>query len=298
MMFRNLFPRHSFPRLSGSVSFLSLNSSCSPNCHFFTSRSFRRYLSRKAPPLRLPPKGAPVLSQPQGPRKPLEDLYLKFTRAISKDKEATKLYAGTSLGSYVVTTRTTAAFCLLYAGWNFYTITSDPLLNVSHFTTYAMGGICILMGAMGAVFIRRGTKLITGITAAPASGSMPEIRINVRRTMGFLKPREIVTTPSQVTLSSPIFVSKQHLHTYDMRRIREAFHERAIGPRLSFWKEPLKKISYLTWKTLINMRRAFTQEGFVYVEVKGISGSFRLDMTGYFGDEFLTFERCVAEESR
>ncbi|PGH05451.1 hypothetical protein GX51_02975 [Blastomyces parvus] len=298
MMVRNLYPRHSFPRLSGSVCFSSFNSSCPPNCHFFASRSFRRYVSQKAPPLRSPPKGARVLSQPQSPRKPLEDLYLKFTQAISKDKEATNLYTGTSLGSYVVTTRATAAFCLLYAGWNFYTITSDPLLNVSHFTTYAMGGICIMMGAMGAVFIRRGTKLVTGITATPASGSRPEIRIKVRRTMGFLKPREIVTTPSQVTFSNPIFVSKKRLNTLDMRRVREVFDDRrALELRLSFWKEPLRKISYLTWRTLINMRRAFTQEGFVYVDVKGISGSFRLDITGRFGDEFLTFERCIAEES-
>ncbi|EDN07783.1 predicted protein [Histoplasma mississippiense (nom. inval.)] len=214
-------------------------------------------------------------------------------QAISKNKEATKLYEGTSLGSYVATTRTTAIFCFLYAGWNFYTTTSDPLLSVSHFTTYALGGICILMGAMGAVFVRRGTSLITGITASPTHGSIPEIRIKIRRTIGFLKPREIVTSPSQVKLSSPIFVSKQQLQTHDMRRIREAFHERAIGPRLSFFKEPLKKISYFTWKTLINMRRAFTQEGFVYVEVKGMSGTFCLDMTGYFGDEFLAFESLV-----
>ncbi|KAG5290054.1 hypothetical protein I7I48_09559 [Histoplasma ohiense] len=296
MMFRNLFSRHCFPRLPSSIGCLSLNSSCPPNCHPFTSRSFRRYLSRK-PPLR-PLKGAPVLSPPQGPRKPLEDLYLKFNQAISKNKEDTKLYEGTSLGSYVVTTRTTAIFCFLYAGWNFYTTTSDPLLSVSHFTTYALGGICILMGAMGAVFVRRGTSLITGITASPTHGSIPEIRIKIRRAIGFLKPREIVTSPSQVKLSSPIFVSKQQLQTHDMRRIREAFHERAIGPRLSFFKEPLKKISYFTWKTLINMRRAFTQEGFVYVEVKGMSGTFRLDMTGYFGDEFLAFERCIAEASR
>ncbi|PGH31374.1 hypothetical protein GX50_05854 [[Emmonsia] crescens] len=296
-MFRNLCPRHSFPRLPSSVRSSSLRSSTLPNCQFFPSTSFKRYVSRKAPPPR-PLKGASVLSQPQAPRNPLEDLYLQFGRAISKHKEATKLYEATSLGSYVITTRTTAAFCFLYAGWNFYTTTSDPLLNVSHFTTYALGGICILMGAMGTIFIRRGTNLVTRITASPTPGSLPEIRINVRRAFWFLKPREIVTTPSKVTLSSPIFVSKHQLRVQDMRHIREAFHERNIGPRLSFWKEPLKKISYLAWKTLINMRRAFTQEGFVYVEVKGISGTFRLDITGYFGDEFLAFERCIAEESR
>ncbi|OAX83966.1 hypothetical protein ACJ72_01668 [Emergomyces africanus] len=296
-MFRNLPPRRSFPTLHSPTVSSSLNSFSPSTCHILASTSFKRYVSRKAAPPRSL-KGSPVLPLPKDPRKPLEDLYLKFNRAISKDKEPTKLYEATSLGSYVITTRTTAVFCFLYAGWNFYTTTSDPLLNVSHFTTYALGGICILMGAMGAVFIRRGTSLITRITAAPNRGNIPEVRINIRRVVGFMKPREIVTCPSKVTLSSPIFVSKQQLQVQDMRRIREAFHERAIGPRLSFWKEPLKKISYLTWKTLINMRRAFTQEGFVYVEVKGISGTFRLDMTGYFGDEFLAFERCIAEESR
>ncbi|OJD15103.1 hypothetical protein AJ78_04620 [Emergomyces pasteurianus Ep9510] len=296
-MFRNLRSLRSFPKIPSSVISSSLNSSSPPYCHIFTSTSFKRHVSRKIPQTN-PLKGSPVLSQPKDPRKPLEDLYLKFNRAISNAKEPTKLYEATSLGSYVITTRTTAVFCFLYAGWNFYTTTSDPLLDVSHFTTYALGGICILMGAMGTVFIRRGTSLITRITASSNSGNIPEIRINVRRVIGFMKPREIVTSPSRVTLSSPIFVSKQQLQVQDMRRIREAFHERAVGPRLSFWKEPLKKISYLTWKTLINMRRAFTQEGFVYVEVKGISGTFRLDITGYFGDEFLAFERCVAEESR
>ncbi|EEH48080.1 uncharacterized protein PADG_04164 [Paracoccidioides brasiliensis Pb18] len=294
---RVLCPRSVSPKSSCSVIFSPLLHFTSSKCEFFTPKTLKRHASQSAPPLRPLKGGSSILSKPRNPRKTIEELYFKFEQEISNNKEGTKLYAATAIGSYVFTTSTTAAFCFLYAGWNFYTTSVDPLVELNRFITYAMGGICVAMGAMGAVFIRRGTGLITRITAIPASRRTPEIRINVRRFFGFLKPREIVTTPSQISLSEPIFVSKQQLRVQDMRHIRRVFHERAAGPRLSFWKSPLKKISYVMWKTFMNMRRVFTQEGFVYIEVKGVSSTLRLDITGYFADEFLAFERCLAEET-
>ncbi|PGH14911.1 hypothetical protein AJ79_02774 [Helicocarpus griseus UAMH5409] len=305
-MFRALCPRFAVSELSCFSGSASLRCSAPSSCQFFfPSPSSKRHASTNAEDPKLRPiLNAPVSPQrripqtlAQQPTKSLEILLKEFNREISINKKPTKLYEPASMRSYIATNRTTAAFCYFYAGWNFYTTAADPLIEVSTLTSYLMGGVCVLMGAMGTIFLRRASNLVSGITAHPTSNNIPEIRIKVRRSLGFLKDHEIVTSPAKVSISNVIFAPKYQIKPQDMKRIREALREqRTAGQRISFWKTPMRKISHLIFRAAINMRRAFTQEGFVYLQVEGVSGSFRVDMTGIFGDEFLSFERYLAHK--
>jgi len=95
-----------------------------------------------------------------------------------------------------------------------------------------------------------------------------------------LRPRTLDVAPTDTTLSSRVYVDLSHIHAEHAAEIRKDQEKMRDIERNSLMTSPFRKMSYLTWKMFGNLRRVWTREGFVYVQVNGRNGTWKIDRVG------------------
>lgn len=278
------------------------------------SRTSSRFFSRANQLLAPKKKPAPTLlktptstktTKPQKPpvrplplrEPPSGDRLARFRNFVSEKKDATTssvvLYIAPSHKGYILGAYSVAAFCYAYAGFNFYTISADPNVSAGKLEMGLFGGICIVMAAMGTVFLLRGSNLVSSVVAHQSKGNTL-LEIKVRRMVPFLKQRIYSISPSQLSCSRKVVVPPRNPNQTAQDVQKKVESQKAVD-QMSFFRAPFKKISYSLWRVFMNSRRLFSQEHFVHLQIDGKRGTFRMDTTGQVSEGFFLLNSMVRE---
>ncbi|PGH18145.1 hypothetical protein AJ80_04532 [Polytolypa hystricis UAMH7299] len=231
--------------------------------------------SKPSPASLKPPVVAPKLSK---------ERFRKFDYTISKHEGPIEIFKAPSHRAYMVTAQSISALCVLYVGFELLVARKDRQSQAQNWHNVVFGTSCLVMSWIGVIFLRKGTNLISRITATHSNGQTL-LRIRVRSLIPFRK-REIVATPFEMSLSrSPVVDPAREIDERSMRIFERLAEQRAIA-EMPFYKAPGKKFSLGMWQILMNVRGTFTQEHFVFLEVNK-KGTLRLDITGKFAPEFV-----------
>ncbi|WEW59987.1 hypothetical protein PRK78_005469 [Emydomyces testavorans] len=237
------------------------------------------------------PKNAPLRLKPASPPPTRADeRFRKFNFQLSQSSGPVDIFKAPSHRSYMFGAYSTALFCYLYGGYNFYATSVDPIVKVAKWQEYTFAGVCVLMAAMGTVFLRRGANLIASITATRSQGQT-QLLIKVRRMVPFRKQREIIATPDQISFSRQLVVPQAHMTEEGRVAAQKQWESHRAISKVSFFKAPLKKTSLALWRLFMSSRRLFTQEHFAYVKVAGHNTEFRMDTMGEVSPELLLLEK-------
>ncbi|EFR03623.1 hypothetical protein MGYG_06617 [Nannizzia gypsea CBS 118893] len=296
MLFRSLTVQSS---LSQQIRLLNPRGSSPYSVYRQTTRQLRYYATSQPPPLRTnavktKTKASELSLKTPSPPSAAPNKFRRFEWEISKHKEPVCLFRAPKQRSYIIGAYTTASFCYMYAGYNFYTSSIDPILKIQWWQELLFGGICFVMAIMGTVFFRRGFGLISQISAANLNGQT-KISIKVRRMLPFLKQREFTLAPSELSFSQKVTVSEMELTKAGWSESQQKFARQRALDDTPFFKKPVQKTSLAFFRTFSNARRLFTQEHFVYVNIEGQKRTLRLDALGSFSPEFHMLQKAVVE---
>lgn len=290
MLLTGSFVRHAFVSTRPPTTYFTYTNSYSSPQLF---RSINRYVTSASHM-----KSRVKSSQPTSTLKPPvveatgpDAKYRPFTSQIAKISGPIELFTAPSHRSYIATSYAITAFCYMYAGWNLYTITATDV-QLEILSKSLVGFLCVVTSGMGTIFLLRGTNLISKITAAHSPDGQTLLKICIRRMIPFLKPREIVTAPSKMRLSSHVIVPGR-LQTVEVGTIQRQLEAQKRLVQLPFYRAPFAKTSFNLWRIFLNMRRVFTQEQFVYLNLKDSKPTYRLDVTGNYSKPFRTLEKIV-----
>lgn len=243
----------------------------------------RRYASNKGPPLKSSNKLASPSFKPYAksvaPPRGKVDPFRRFNDTISNTP--VEIYKAPGHGGYMFSCYSIGMLAYMYGVYNSYALLINPVGEVPNWMKYLFGGICVIAGGIGTIFVMRATGVVASITARRA-GSGTNLLIRVRRPIPFLKQREIVVPPSQLNLShkllGPAETGLPKKHMVEVRRQLENHRKMEATP---FYRAPISKTSFLMWKGFNSARKAFTADGFIYVTVTGAKKSeLRLDTAG------------------
>lgn len=95
-----------------------------------------------------------------------------------------------------------------------------------------------------------------------------------------LRPRTLEVPPTDITLSSRIYIDLSQTHAMHAAEMREYQEKMRDIERTHLMTSPFRKMSYLTWRMFGSLRRVWTREGFVYLQVKGRNGTWKIDRDG------------------
>ncbi|KMU76586.1 hypothetical protein CISG_05729 [Coccidioides immitis RMSCC 3703] len=128
----------------------------SSSCRVFQRHSSgKRDVLASAKPVPTPKASAALRLKPASPPSTRSDeRFRKFNFQISQASGPVEIFKAPSHRSYILGAVSVATFCYLYAGYNFYTTSIDPLMQVAKWQEYTFAGICVVMAAMGTVFLR------------------------------------------------------------------------------------------------------------------------------------------------
>lgn len=295
MFSRALLGRYASPQFSRCSAHNFSNSIPRANPRFF-SRLNRLQAPKKRPAptstkTTNPPKPSthslPVREPPSG------DRLARFKNFVSENNGSVVLFKAPSHKGYILGAYSVAAFCYAYAGFNFYTTSVDPRVTVGKLEMGLFGGMCIVMAAMGTVFLLRGSNLVSSVIATQSKGK-PRLDIKVRRMVPFLKPRKYSIQPSQLSCSRQVVVPPTNPNQIAETTQKKMERQKA-GSQMSLFKTPIKKISYSLWRVFMNSRRLFSQEHFVHLKIDGRRGTFRMDTTGEVSEGFFLLNNLVRE---
>lgn len=270
------------------------------------SRFFSRLNQLQAPKKKLAPKptrtNTPKASAPKQDlkhttqaipvREPPSSRLGRFERFVSEHEGPVVLFKAPSHTSYIFGAYSVAAFCYAYAGINYYAIAIDPRLSVGGIEQILFGGICMVMAAMGTVFLLRGSRLISSVVATKSEGTT-RLDFKVRRLVPFLKQREFSIHPSKLSCTRQVVVAPRNASQRAMDQQKKA--ESDALAQTSFFKAPIKRSSYAMWKVFISARRLFSQEHFVHLKVEGQRGTLRMDTSGDVSNGFFLLNNIVKE---
>jgi hypothetical protein len=202
----------------------------------------------------------------------------KLERKVAKEGQLL-LFQAPSHRSYVLGAYGITAFCFAYSVYNSNAVFRDPIVPLPMWQQALFGGICIMMSAMGTVFMFKTARLIKTVKAVHSNGQT-YLRFNVRSMLPFKKSYEFDALPRQIAFSRRLVV------THDsVARMQQA--EATQNGKVSFFKAPLKKSSMLLWRLFRSVRQLFTQEDFILLEVEGHKGVLRMDSAGFVSQDFL-----------
>ncbi|KAL4870834.1 hypothetical protein BDV12DRAFT_165317 [Aspergillus spectabilis] len=261
--------------------------SSSPTWRFFSSSIARPKASKvKHPSKQIPFYSPKATSQPKTAPQSEETLkfagqrrmgFAKLERKVAKEGELI-LFKAPSHSSYVLGAYGIAFFCFAYSIYHSNAVFRDPVIELPQWQKVATGGICIVMSAMGTVFLAKTGRLIKSVKAINSNGQA-YLRFSVRNIVPFLKPKEFDVLPRQIAFTRRLVVAP------DASRGQQA--QESSNKTSSILKLPAKKISKLMYSLFRSIRQIFTQEDFVLLEVEGQRGVFRMDSAGYISEDFL-----------
>ncbi|KAL2008845.1 hypothetical protein VTN00DRAFT_7039 [Thermoascus crustaceus] len=266
-------------------SFFYYSSHSTPRCF---SSGARRWAAPKSVAQRAATLSKPA-SKPKVPDPDEETLkfagrrpgFGKLERKVAKHGSVV-LFKAPSQRSYIIGAYTIAGFCFAYSVYNSNITFKDPKIPLPLWQQALFGGVCVLMSVMGTVFIFKTSKLIRAVTAVNSNGRTV-LRFTVRRMVPFRKPFQFDVLPHQIAFSRRLVVSPETLKRQQGVQTAE---EQAVSEK-SFLKAPIKKLNYGVWKIFLSVRRLFTQEDFILLEVEGQKGPFRMDSNGFVSEDFL-----------
>lgn len=183
------------------------------------------------------------------------------------------LFQAPSHGTYVFGAYGISAFCFAYAVIN---STMNIGENPAAWLKGAYFSMCVVMSALGTVFFSRTSKLVKTITAVSSKEGL-KLLVDVRSMIPFRKPYTITTSPRQLVFARKLVV--------DPSRTTPDGKLRPPTERVSFFKNPGKAISRGFAQTVLSVRRIFTQEDMIMVELDGHTGHYRMDSNGYISDD-------------
>ncbi|KAF5864728.1 hypothetical protein ETB97_006573 [Aspergillus alliaceus] len=259
----------------------------SPTWRFFTSSAARKKAAVKVKPQYSPPQArtSPQAEQSLKFAGRRAEGFGKLERKVAKEGQIL-LFQAPSHRSYVLGAYGITAFCFAYSVYNSNAVFRDPIVPLPMWQQALFGGICIMMSAMGTVFLYKTGRLIKTVTAVQTNGQT-YLRFTVRSMLPFRKPFEFNALPNQIAFSRRLVV------THDsVARMQQA--EASQNGNVNFFRAPSKKLSMLLWKLFRSVRQLFTQEDFILLEVDGQKGVFRMDSAGYVSQDFLVIGNPVS----
>jgi hypothetical protein len=287
-----------FSRPSIFQIFSQTGSKCSPGPLSLTLRSASRCWSSGA--IRHAQLSKPIAQRPPAQPNPashpklshLDKATLRFAgrrpegfgrleRKVAKQGNIV-LFKAPSQRSYILGAYGIATFCFAYSVYNSYVTFRDPKAHLPTWQKTLLGGICVIMSVMGTVFVFRTSRLIKTLTAVDLNGRT-YLRFAVRPMIPFRKLWVFDVSPREIAFARRLVVPPRRM-TLDAQTNRPG--QKAIA-ELSFFQAPFKKLSFSFWKAFLSTRRLFTQENFIFLDVKGQKGSFRVDLNGYLSDDLL-----------
>ncbi|KAJ9217681.1 hypothetical protein DTO166G4_863 [Paecilomyces variotii] len=203
----------------------------------------------------------------------------KLERKVAKEGQVV-LYKAPSQRTYILGAYGMAAFCFAYAVYNSNITFRDPKVPLPVWQKSLFGGVCIIMSIMGTVFLFKTNRLVKTITAVNSNGKTM-VRFTVRNFIPFRKPVEFDAVPRQIVFSRRVVVSPESIGPDAADR---SARNEAVS-KVSFFRAPFKKISFVLWRAFCSVRRLFTQEGFVLIEVEGRKGDLRMDLEGFISND-------------
>ncbi|KAH8694130.1 hypothetical protein BGW36DRAFT_346099 [Talaromyces proteolyticus] len=254
-----------------------------PKCSTSTINSSSRTFSYRAPHLfpakpRRPIQPKAKVPPPKPSRNSSIPTELKFMGRWSKSLE--QLTAEVIKNGKVVLFEAPSQRSYIWSAYGISAVAFAWVVNVSTLNfgndnpawqKPLFNGVCIAVSMMAAVVIGRTSRLIKTITAVGSKGQV-NIEIKVRSMVPFRKPYTITSTPRQINFARQLPV--------DPRRVTSDGQLQPITMQVSFFKSPLKAVSYLFFKIFLSIRRVFTQEDFALVEMQGKRGTYRIDSNG------------------
>lgn len=282
-----MFPRHvfrtSYTRQCTQLQLLLSveRGSQSTSARKFTSHSLRNVRAealRSQPNRRKPVSDTPVEDRLKfAGRRPHG--FGKLERKVSELGEVV-LFKAPSQKAYILTAYVTGAACFAYVLYHSYNTFRDPKIPLATWVKLTYGGLCIIMSAMGTVFIFRTRNLIKAVTAVKKDGNTV-IQFAVRRMVPFQKPWEFHALPRQVAFSRRLVV---HANSLASGGELSAFKQNSAP---NFFKSPFKSLSFQFWRGFTAVRQLFTQEDFILLDVEGQKSSFRMDSKGMVSNDLL-----------
>lgn len=259
---------------------------CSPFRSQYTNSTWRYFASR-------------TRGKATKPTQPLEDQghlfagqrpgLAKFALAVAK-RGNILLYEAPKHGGYRFTAYSLTAFCYTYTVWNIHEVFIDPISEPSKWLQYAAGMGCLMMFVLGNMAAFRAKGLVKTINAYRAN-DQTHIRLTVRSMIPFRK-FDIDVLPQDIAVSRQLVISPESMaaarkaQKTGAQRIRDA-------PDVSFFRNPIKRISIANWRVFRTMRQIFTQEDFIRLQLKGHRGTLAMDARGFLSPEFFAIANSV-----
>lgn len=194
----------------------------------------------------------------------------ELDRKVTQQGEVV-LFKASSQRAYIFGAYGIAAFAFGYAVVNSSIGLADKRAQLAYWQKSLNVGVCVVMSVMGTVFISRTSRLIRDIIAFDSKGQTL-LKVNVRSVVPFRKPYTITLAPNQILFS---------------RKLTVGSHPQLQGIYISFFKNPLKAINFTFFRIFIAIRRIFTQEDFIMMEMQGHKGAFRVGLDGYVSHDLL-----------
>jgi hypothetical protein len=228
--------------------------------------------------------------------------YHTYDSVLASRSSPTDLYLAPSHTLYTISAYGSAAFCLAYAGINYYTSILHPPPDLATWVPYAFSGVILLMGGFGGWLLLAPARLVRSIRAVPVkeritwSGGAPgkgqrvverlqrpEVKVEVELRKMFPLPgfpaRVMTASPSQLSLSHPLYAPQPMLTSSQKLAIQRMEAEAAEKERnKSILTLPFRQMSTLLFGMFSGMKRVWTRDGFLKLGVKG--QSYKLDITG------------------
>lgn len=193
------------------------------------------------------------------------------------------LFKAPSHRSYIFGAYSLAAFCFGYSVYNSNIVFRDPIAPFPMWYQGLFGGICVVMSVMGTVFLSKTGRLVKSVNAIHTNGRT-YLRFSVRSMLPLRKPYEFDALPRQIAFSRRLVISPDSLKQPQQA---EAVQDAKKPSEWDLMKAPARKISVGLWRIFANVRKLFTQEDFILLEVEGQKGVFRMDSGGYISEDFL-----------
>lgn len=263
----------------------SLQSAIAPS----QSASTRKFASCALRNAKAGTSGSQPAARKSAPATPVEDA-LKFAgrrpRGFGKlEKKVSELgevvlFKAPSQRTYILSAYVTGATCFAYALYHSYNTFRDPKTPLATWIKVTYGALCVVMSAMGTVFIFRTKNLVRAVTAVKKDGNTT-IHFAVRRMFPFRKPWEFDALPRQIAFSRRLVVHESNVTPGgELRALKKS-----EAP--SFFKSPFRSLNFRLWRVFMAIRQLFTQEDFILLDIQGQNGSFRMDSKGTLSDDLL-----------
>ncbi|EED12278.1 conserved hypothetical protein [Talaromyces stipitatus ATCC 10500] len=186
----------------------------------------------------------------------------ELDRKVAQNGEVL-LFKASPQRSYIIGAYGIGAFAFGYAVINSSLDYQDTRSNLAYWQK-----------SLNIVFIARTSRLVRDITALDVKGQTL-LRVRVRSMIPFRKPYTITVAPNQVLFNERLVAGSGSV-------------PRARDINISLFKNPLKMINFSLFKTFISIRRVFTQEDFIMMEMQGQKGAYRVGIDGYVSDDLLS----------